>query len=1768
MPALRGLSDTNSGGSAKGSVTLTDEDRQGALERDNNERGIISTIAGSAGFGIIDTVDVVSSSIGLTDRESINRSLLRTIDSPGLADYYNDVSGGAEVASAVYGIIGAELVTRKITAPGSIVMKGLQRLPYFRRLAALDKQHDSAIRAVAAADLSLAQRGAVGSAQYYGMVGTRLASRNAAGGFSFITTQKSRGQLVSTAKRYSFLRGATHAATTEAQLAIAMNQNGFLFDDDMSSNLMWMGLGVGLGGAFESAHTAYRIRKNANTDLMRRAFANALDPQQLEEGRVLWHNKPLVDPENAQSFMGGVISDKITSLMVNARTLRDADTTSVAESAQLKASQDRLATQQTDLAFAETQKLTAAGISTDGRTRFNMTASGYGNQLREMLYYDPAALNGVEQIGALPEGVTSFQLTQSRDTRLGQRRQEFEAIIESAQLPRSKVTPEQVESARAQLLRLDFEEKLVPIGIMDGERMSLSDLRAFEDFVEPSDIRLEGDVWRIFDENPETQISLDSSLIVYHPLGKTINDMTHQDAMSTYRLAQRAISKLKNTDELIQLPDKPDWFQLDLAEEIIEQSGGSAQIAWPKGMTRESAQLESLAQKAEAITARKKALQRDFDSGKISPETYEGMLSKLRLRYNLPKLTAFERALTNQSEHSLEALLRSADILGTMQGTKPLREMNLAEVKQAIAQHKRIGDMVGPNQADQSLRGNSFRFGMDSSGNPVKPMIAYVRDTGGKIDWSIDTVAERLAIHKQTMVAMATNEKSGPLTRALMGSIVQSPDFATASRTHELLETSIQGSIFGAAPQTTRASVRNAFKTSEQIGRDSPQLIAATRLRDTVDRISRDMMKATIEQAFGDSLQVLANPRNASTRLLLNQFHSFRSGWDLKTKPVKGPDGMTRFALASTQANKTRFAQQFGREMRDGELLLSPQGKEVVLDELAARVQESYSKAAVALVREKNTLLRAMGRQEIRVQPHYTAPPNLKNKLVAFTMGPDGKTVPGYAVVAETPEQFKTELAALQSRVDSEKGHGYIVRTQDDISAFSDLWDKVQMDFIDPGTTAIQPNKSARGASTGQQVNLNAFEESMEYLRDGFLNHGGDILQQLMKDSIQSAKMRSTISREASTNKPRIFGTADEPRRGVYDYYLENLLGKSKLNSRGSEFGPLANQIEGTLDKLLQEGTAGWRGLQGGIRALDIHLRHFQPGQTGDGATRDFNALRDRLGSHMPFESAQEYANARLKLKTPLTVEKITGELNKFSAAVILRMFEVAHPVMNLAGMVNAMPSVLRHMRQLNGESPEEWARRIGHSSQIFEVKGQAVAVPDMAKIAARGFKRAWSQKAEADYRYMVQRGYLSQEVAEFQRQFGAITSKGKWERFFLGDESTDSKGVLGWVSILSDKSEDFSRSWGHMVGLELADTLRISGREARHAFAHDIANKMIANYNPQNRPEVLQGALGAPIGLFQSFIINYYQRLFRYAETKDYSSLATQYVMQAGLFGVPGLTGFSEFQGLMEWATSGESDMDAGMYQRFGGQAGDLIAGGALSNLPKIFGLEAIDLYSRGDTNVRVPGLNQGSLDPNQIPAIGILNKIVEGVQTGLGLFSDNHPGITSAQVAEVASNMMANRPLAGLIEQVFANGYDTDQFGQVVADTQTHAEMVYRALGVRSMRQSIEIQAFYNDKGAQEYQDAARTTLRLATRSAIRDNRIDQLPAIFDKYLDQGGDPRYFRRWILENVEAAKSPRTQRRLEELLNNPAKWSRAMNMLDQGVGIAEDDALGDSPLED
>jgi hypothetical protein len=257
-------------------------------------------------------------------------------------------------------------------------------------------------------------------------------------------------------------------------------------------------------------------------------------------------------------------------------------------------------------------------------------------------------------------------------------------------------------------------------------------------------------------------------------------------------------------------------------------------------------------------------------------------------------------------------------------------------------------------------------------------------------------------------------------------------------------------------------------------------------------------------------------------------------------------------------------------------------------------------------------------------------------------------------------------------------------------------------------------------------------------------------------------------------------------------------------------------------------------------------------------------------------------------------------------------------------------------------------------------------------------------------------------------------------------------------------------------------------------------------------------------------------------------------------------------------------------IYKRFGQVDGDVIMHGVLSNLPKLFGGDGVSLYTRGDTQVRLPVIPTpeflgGDGSWGNVPVADTASRL----WTGLGMAVDQlkqSGGISGNQLAEIMSNAITNRPIAGMIESFAAGGYDTSPDGQVVAEQKNLLDTVYRVLGVRSMQQQKETELFYMNRNAQEEQNARKDALRTATRAAIRDKRFDEIPGLFSQYVDEGGDPRNYSRWVKDSFKSALDSRGERMLEKALKDKNNSQNAYigRLLDSQVGVRE----GDESSED
>jgi hypothetical protein len=742
------------------------------------------------------------------------------------------------------------------------------------------------------------------------------------------------------------------------------------------------------------------------------------------------------------------------------------------------------------------------------------------------------------------------------------------------------------------------------------------------------------------------------------------------------------------------------------------------------------------------------------------------------------------------------------------------------------------------------------------------------------------------------------------------------------------------------------------------------------------------------------------------------------------------------------------------------------------------------------------------------------------------------------------------------------------------------LWDKAQMNWMDPFITPVQSGgQKSTGGLGGPNLSAKAFSNQLVRMMDMFMTHGDDVVDVLMDVPIKAAKVRASVSKLESA-----VGEKSTSHSSMFDRYLQNLQGRNSLTAEDSYFGDPQGWLEKRVNAFL-DSDLGPKALKSRVGEMfSDYIRLAWPGKTPNGDT--FQEFAKALGPHMPFNNVEEFTKY-LNYETPGDVKKIASKLNWFEASHRLRWGEGMHAVVNMASIAANTPSITRALQSFPGESFADTALRNSNVAMAMNLpNGHNVMVIHPNKVLWKSMMNAFgwdkvgrSPLIQSAHDIATQTGRMDQEVDILTKSFAAIEDRHGWRQWMIGnpnhqgttwkDEFIRKGGLDKFISVLTDKSEAWSRQWAMHAGFLLGEARGITDPNHLVSFAQDISNKAIANYDPLNRPEIFQGALGTTAGLFQSYMFNFYGRMLRYIETKDARALATQGMMQSSIFGVDSLPGWDTLNSyFFDRGDALGDDPVESMYARFGQGPTDLFLYGSLSNLPKLIGAEGLSLYTRADVTPRLPGTQWKMLAdtipiPN-LPIFDTLSKVWHGVTTGIGLAKVEGAG--TQEWAELASNVIVNRPLSGIVEQLGAGGYDTDFDGQLVARTSSLSESIYRTLGIRSMAQQKQIDHFYANKSAQEEQLARRDVLTLSTRAAIRDKRFNDVPELFAQFVEHGGDPSRFSSWINQSVKYALLTRGERQLMTALKDPTNRHNAIiqRLIDAEIGVKE----GEVGIED
>lgn len=1651
-------------------------------KKSNLLEGVISAIPALA----VEAVDITSASIGFTERDQITAAA--TEDMPGFRDFILENRGALEAGVGVASILLAATPAGRITKTGGTIGRVLAQIPGIGKITKLDNIVLKAKAKVRIADRKLAKEG--------------IAGPNAVNADVLIKGQRfTRKQLANDARRKSYLRGGLQGAAAELGIYAIGNENEFLYSDEVATNVFLAGLGIVIPGVIDGIITNSQARRFLTDDRISRVAADAVD----RGGFNKIVEKPLNEIGEPGKIIaaGGLETDTATRHFLAADAKLAVDPDSGVSSA-LFSNRRSAAVEDLDRGFKAIDRVSIDGIPGTEGTGFRLgkgTDTAIGQHVRVLSKLDPAAFFGSEFIGKIPEGITPEGMM----TRFAQETDKLKTQVDKLL---DLKTPEGNAAAAAIGGQVRFRESLVPMLARNLDLIPIEDAgRAVNPpkgkvVTETSGIK--ADLWKI--ENSKFAVDDRGQLIL--PKKANIDSLSQDDIQGLYKAGDAAISAILNRkNPVLEVRKNATWFELDLAAEFLARSGDTGTVKWPQGLDEFSAEVESFAQKADAIKARGLTTGEDFLT---------------REYFNLPQPTSYERGLSGIDDTAVDRVIQGAD------NGNQIRQFSNTTLKQSLADYRKATDLVEFTTDEIRLRGNSYKLGQDLEGNAIESFFMLKRPFGPAF-FSRDHFETRLANRAADIAASISNPRNeGTFIQKATASLLGGEDYRLATRTGNLTDISTTGTL----PFRGNTTAQTSFQNFDFAFRDHPEMLAAQRIQDNMRRESSAFFDEVLTgeriingKTPSEVFSGLRTRQRENSSLMVNQFMTSRRGWELEDA-IETIGGMTTFRLTDSAANRTLFKARFGKDMPRGAKLQHGDGTVLRVDSPALEALQSFTHMGDKILRENNALLRARGFGEIKRAAWYIPPRNLNKSFVRFVVDGNGK------VIQTLAGNSKADIVNLAKKWETEiKRPGQTLLSQEQVERFTTLWDRAMTGLNDPTIPVLSVGKKRTGSAQSPFVEFNAWEEGLESFQRQFHRLGNDVIEANMRNQLDMARARASALRGGDQPNVPFTPSAKNKERNIHDLYVQALLGQNPLNHAGSAFGKLYLAIEDIAD-------TGIRSVQESIQASSGNP--FKGGQRA--ARAQYERLQKTMADDMPFKDINDFLEQKFATRLPTNLRKITGKINQLTAGLVLKWGETAHSILNITGMINTSPAVIRSFTMRKGENTAQYAKRIGHSAHTFNTTDGVVGVMDMGKIMTRAMSRAWKgEKAFSpdEWKFMRQRGYLNQEVAEFQQQLASMgRSDDKWSKFWDGADK--------WLGILSTKSEAFSRFYAHTVGLDIAENVMgITSREAKHTFAHDVANKVIANYNPLNRPEMFQGGVGAPLGLFQSYMFNYYQRLYRYVETGDAKAFAMQMAMQGGLFGAVTVPGWQAYNSLYNWTQDGESNPYDGVYKRFGVQAGDLITAGTLSNLPKMFGADGVALFTRGDTTPRLPGANP-------FPAMSVATKLFTGIGRGIDMFRSDHPGVTGTEVAEVIGSMFSNRPLSGFID--LALGHSVDRQGQVVStEVRDGMNAIYRMIGLKPLKEQKLTEAYWANKTQNQIRLAQRGRLTRATRAMIRSGNFSNLPSVMEKYLQTGGSPAHFRRYLRETITSATTSKAERQIMEVFRDVNKMEQVNRLLDARI---------------
>jgi hypothetical protein len=1185
---------------------------------------------------------------------------------------------------------------------------------------------------------------------------------------------------------------------------------------------------------------------------------------------------------------------------------------------------------------------------------------------------------------------------------------------------------------------------------------------------------------------------------------------------------QRAIEKWDPNKNKLILSHNQGWWKYDAALELIDRHG-------PDIIGR-GVQVPEEAQGDPINWLRWKSLQGKFTEfndymdytqaladSKIAGATSQHSFSTADLQYmlNLPgTVTGQTSPVMRMFGHMRQQGFRQLqDGVASLGDFSRLIQMDM----QADKQISNIAQMTSKPILPE-LQGRNFKY--PTGAKPFVVIKAPLRAD----DFTRDALEIKQATGFATQIqGLLQADKFGGGMVAKIANLLNSlPDTAIARKVDSLMEGMLPGrQIIGQA--TWNARWAPALKAA-----DNEAAISDRVMKTEIASYYDASIDGTPENSISNVFNRLLAPAN---RAHLDNWNMFRQsrlfGWDLENDEKDLQNGLTGFVLKDTKANRMRM-QRFFPEFEWGpeQEVLMPNMSNIQQYQPLALTEHAFNGALAMrqlgkiVLDNNNSLARALGRAEINYKEWWVPPRDLSNKKVAYIMEGNGvKTVVSGNSQQEIDDLVKAELSANRAATAykglEREAYQPLVVDQQAIEKHFDVQDQVFSGMINYVDSLAQTGKSyGRTGLRTLEVGNVPLRDSISAINNQFFSIGRRTRAAFFSPEINRARLYHATSN---------FESKVGMESSIWQFYANTIYGKQALNEE-TAVGAFVADVK-IFDQIL-------------AAAYESPMfRQVRYAREHRGAPAGFKGLNEQLAQFNPFSSTTDYMERTYKVSAPPTIRSLAAKFNNITSALSLRMFDAGTGLMNGLSLAATMPAVIKGLQKLPGESDLQHMDRIG----AWGTKIGPGAIFNPGKVMARTAWRLFQPEGIGVINKADKMGLIDQDVAEMIRTLVAPQQ---------GWHAQMARRAVDTVSVMADKSEKWSRAFAFLAGHDIAQDMGYESEMARFGWGNKFSDLVIGNYRPENRPQMFQGAAGMPLGLFQTFMWNYYQRMFSYIENKQLGAIATQYAMQASVFGmqtVPGWQTFvNNFATANEHSVNGVNPVDA-MRRRFGDRFTDWMMYGTVSNLT------GLALYTRGDVNMpKIPTL----LTPENSAAWSAANQFFSLIDDTAGMFM--HGGqYSNQQMMEILATHSMSRPLKGLMESL--NGRSVDEHGAVINDqVRSGLEVAARMLGLRTMTEAKGREAFYRDRSGQFSQQIKFDRLDKSTRAMIRAGDWEGVNrAVFD-YIRWGGDPRGIGRWLKNQSLAALVDRNERAFIHNIRNPSNLGDALRYSHMGTHIEND----------